>query len=40
REQLLVKGFTCHASINRQGKLVPFPDNIREAIEGIWKQKS
>ena len=40
REQLLVKGFTCHASINRQGKLVPFPENIREAIEGVWQQKS
>jgi acyl-CoA thioester hydrolase len=40
RDRLLVKGFTCHASINRQGKLMPLPDNIREAMEGIWKQKS
>mgnify|MGYP001815945361 CR=1 FL=1 len=40
RDRLLVKGFTCHASINRQGKLMPLPDNIREALEGVWKQKS
>ena len=39
REQLLVKGFTNHACINRQGKLMPFPDNIREAIQGVWQQK-
>jgi len=28
REQLLVKGFTVHACIDRQGKLTPFPDDI------------
>lgn len=28
REQLLVKGFTVHACINRQGRLTPFPDDI------------
>jgi acyl-CoA thioester hydrolase len=28
REQLLVKGFTVHACINRQGKLTPFPEDI------------
>lgn len=28
KEQLLVKGFTKHACIDRQGKLVPFPDKI------------
>jgi acyl-CoA thioester hydrolase len=39
REQLLVKAFTNHACINRQGKLMPFPDNIREAIQGVWQQK-
>ena len=39
REQLLAKGFTCHASINRQGKLMPFPDNIRGAIEGIFQRQ-
>lgn len=39
RELLLVKGFTNHACINRQGKLMPFPDNIRETIQGVWQQK-
>ncbi|WP_339134333.1 MAG: thioesterase family protein [Candidatus Electrothrix sp. GW3-4] len=39
REQLLAKGFTNHACINRQGKLMSFPDNIREAIQGIWQQE-
>lgn len=34
-EQLLAKGFTNHACINRQGKLMPFPDNIREIIQGV-----
>lgn len=28
REKLLVKGFTVHACINRQGKLTPFPEDI------------
>ncbi|RWX49452.1 acyl-CoA thioester hydrolase [Candidatus Electrothrix marina] len=40
REQLLVKGFTNHACINRQGKLTPFPDNIREAIQGVWQYEA
>ena len=40
REQLLAKGFTNHACINRQGKLMPFPDNIREEILGIWRRES
>ncbi|MCI5167366.1 MAG: acyl-CoA thioesterase [Candidatus Electrothrix sp. GM3_4] len=39
REQLLAKGFTNHACINRQGKLTLFPDNVREAIQGVWKYK-
>ena len=38
REQLLVKGFTNLACINRQGKLMSFPDNIRAALQGIWQQ--
>ena len=38
REQLLVKGFTNLACINRQGKLMPFPDNIRASLQGIWQQ--
>jgi acyl-CoA thioester hydrolase len=28
REQLLAKGFTVHACINRQGKLTPFPEDL------------
>ncbi|CAK8725371.1 Thioesterase [Candidatus Electrothrix laxa] len=39
-ERLLAKGFTNHACINRQGKLIPFPDNIREAIQGVWQHKT
>lgn len=34
-EQLLVKGFTVHACINRQGKLTPFPDDIYQAMAEI-----
>ena len=32
KEQLLVKGFTVHACIDRQGKLTPFPDDICQAM--------
>ncbi len=35
REQLLAKGFTNHACVNRQGKLMPFPEAIRTRIEAI-----
>ncbi len=35
REQLLVKGFTNHACINRQGRLMPFPEEIHERISSI-----
>lgn len=34
-EQLLVKGFTVHACINRQGKLTPFPEDIHQAMAEI-----
>ena len=37
REQLLVKGFTNHACINRQGKLTPFSEEIREKISSIMQ---
>lgn len=37
-EILLVKGFTNHACITRQGKLTPFPPGIREKIEQIGKK--
>lgn len=32
KEQLLAKGFTVHACVNRQGKLEPFPTGILESI--------
>ncbi|MDH3328202.1 MAG: acyl-CoA thioesterase [Desulfobulbaceae bacterium] len=32
REQLLVKGFTVHACIGRQGKLTPFPQDIYQKM--------
>lgn len=35
KEQLLVKGFTNHACVNRQGRLTPLPPKIRERIAGI-----
>ncbi len=35
KEQLLVKGFTNHACVNRQGNLTPFPEKIRQRIDGI-----
>ena len=38
REQLLVKGFTKHACVNRQGKLTPFSPEIQERMRGIWQQ--
>ncbi|WYD81652.1 MAG: thioesterase family protein [Candidatus Electrothrix gigas] len=38
QKQLLVKGFTNLACINRQGKLMSFPDNIRDALQGVWQQ--
>lgn len=39
RERLLVKGFTRHACINQQGKLMPFPDNIHAALQGVRQHK-
>lgn len=35
KDQLLVKGFTVHACINRQGKLTPFPDDIYQNMKNI-----
>jgi len=34
-EQLLVKGFTVHACINRHGKLTPFPDDLYQTMAEI-----
>lgn len=39
RERLLVKGFTKHACINRQGKLTPFSPEIRERMSGIMQRQ-
>lgn len=36
REQLLVKGFTKHACVNRQGKLSPLPADIRARMAAIF----
>lgn len=38
REQLLVKGFTKHACVNRQGKLTPFPPDIFEKISAVFEK--
>jgi acyl-CoA thioester hydrolase len=35
RSLLLVKGFTCHACVNRQGKLTPFPVVVMEKITAL-----
>ncbi|MDD2464370.1 MAG: thioesterase family protein [Desulfobulbus sp.] len=35
---LLVKGFTAHACVNRQGKLTPFPQPVLEKIEAILEK--
>ncbi len=35
RSVLLVKGFTSHACVNRQGKLTPFPAVVREKISAL-----
>ncbi len=35
RRVLLVKGFTCHACITRQGKLAPFPEAVAGIIAGL-----
>ena len=39
REQLIVKGFTNHACVDRQGKLTPFPEKVREQIKQIRQRK-
>jgi len=35
REQLLVKGFTVHACVNREGKLTPFPGDLCGAMNRL-----
>ncbi len=38
QEQLLVKGFTIHACVNRQGRLTPLPGPVRLAMEQVCVQ--
>ncbi len=38
RSVLLVKGFTSHACVNRQGKLTAFPTVVREKIKAILEK--
>ena len=38
RPTLLVRGFTVHACVDRQGKLTPFPPVVLEKIEMILKK--
>ncbi len=38
KEKLLVKGFTVHACTNHQGKLTPFPEPVRRAIDALIKK--
>jgi acyl-CoA thioester hydrolase len=35
RPKLLVKGFTVHASVNRNGRLTSLPDDITEKLERL-----
>ncbi len=35
RPKLLVKGFTVHASVNREGKLTPLPPEIIEKLQKL-----
>ena len=38
RSVLLVKGFTSHACVNRQGKLMPFPPIVMEKITALLEK--
>ena len=35
KEQLLVKGFTVHACVSREGKLTPFPEDILNTMQRL-----
>jgi acyl-CoA thioester hydrolase len=35
RPKLLVKGYTVHASVNRNGRLTSLPDDIIEKLQGL-----
>jgi len=38
RERLLVKGFTVHACVDRQGKLAPIPEDICQVMAELCRQ--
>lgn len=38
KSSLLVKGFTVHACVNRQGKLTPFPALVLEKIQAVLEK--
>jgi len=40
RQQLLVKGFTVHACVNRQGKLTPIPEDVCRALAVLCPQST
>jgi acyl-CoA thioester hydrolase len=40
REQLLVKGFTVHACVDRQGRLTPIPEDICLAMAVLCGENS
>lgn len=40
REQLLVKGFTVHACVDRQGKLAPIPEDVCRAMAQLRGENS
>ncbi len=35
KETLLVKGFTAHACVSREGKLTPFPEDLRHTMQKL-----
>jgi acyl-CoA thioester hydrolase len=39
RPRLLVKGYTIHASVNRQGKLTPLPAQIFNKLHSLIKDR-
>ncbi|MEE4243698.1 MAG: thioesterase family protein [Desulfopila sp.] len=39
RPRLLVKGYTIHASVNRQGRLTPLPDEIVTPLHSLIKAR-
>lgn len=36
---LIVKGYTIHAAVTREGKLTPLPENIMSKLQGIFNTR-